>query len=37
MLWKISKEEFYSRGGFANPNLCRRMKGSAWHYYRISN
>jgi hypothetical protein len=30
---KISKREWYARGGFSNPDLFRRMRGGSWSYY----
>ena len=31
---RISKKEWYARGGLANPALWRRqVKSGAWHYF----
>lgn len=31
---RITKEEWYNRGGFANPALFRQQsRGGAWRYY----
>lgn len=30
---KITKKEFYSLGGFSNPNLFRKMVNGAWQYF----
>lgn len=32
---QISKEEFYSKGGFANHKLFRKMYGDAWCYFEL--
>lgn len=32
---RISRREFYSAGGLANPNLFRKaIKNAAWSYWR---
>ena len=32
---RITKKEWYDRGGFANPALFRKQsRGGAWRYYR---
>ncbi len=31
---KISKGEFYAKGGFSNPRLYRKQRGRSWVYYR---
>jgi len=30
---RLTKAEFYSRGGFANPHQFRTMLGKAWTYW----
>lgn len=30
---RISKKDFYARGGFANPKQYRKMLGNSWAYY----
>lgn len=30
----IAKRTFYNAGGFANPDLFRRMRNGAWRYFR---
>jgi hypothetical protein len=30
---RITKKEFYARGGFTNSNLFRRMRGGRWLYF----
>lgn len=32
---KISKREFYDRGGFSNPKLFRKDNGKGWVYFMI--
>ena len=32
---KITKTEFYTGGGFSNPDLFRVTRGRSWTYYRI--
>jgi len=34
--YKISKDEFYSRGAFSNPKLFRKMKSGKWTYWSES-
>jgi len=31
---RISKKQFYADGGFSNPKLFRKMRGSAWTYWK---
>lgn len=31
---KISREQFYRYGGFANPSLVRVTRNGAWAYYQ---
>ena len=31
--YRIDKETFYARGGFANPEQYRASHGSTWVYY----
>lgn len=33
---RITKAEFYTRGGFANPRLCRKMISNRWFYYEVN-
>lgn len=35
MVARISKEEWYRRGGLANPDLFRKMRGNAWTYWVV--
>jgi hypothetical protein len=33
---RISRRQFYDRGGFANPACVRRSSGNGWAYfYRV--
>lgn len=35
---RITKKEFYDRGGFANSALFRlQSRGGAWRYYTLIN
>jgi len=31
---KISRKAFYAAGGFSNPALSRKQRGSGWAYYQ---
>jgi hypothetical protein len=33
---KITKEQFYSYGGFANPKLFRKQDGDGWSYWEMA-
>ena len=33
---RITKAEFYSRGGFTNPRLIRKMISNRWFYYEVN-
>ena len=30
---RVTKREWYTRGGFKNPRCWRRQTGWAWNYY----
>jgi hypothetical protein len=30
---RITKEQFYAKGGFSNPRLVRREESGSWAYY----
>jgi hypothetical protein len=32
---RISKKQFYARGGFAAPRQYRKMRGRAWTYWEF--
>jgi len=32
---RLSKLDWYGRGGFENTRLWRRMKSGVWHYYMM--
>jgi len=35
---KLTKREWYDRGGFTNPKLFRRQpKGGGWEYYQMGD
>jgi hypothetical protein len=33
---RLSKREWYARGGFAANFLYRRMRGGSWTYWRVA-